>query len=172
MELGLIQEASLSSTAILCNSPCPLRASGGPVGILLRFLVSRLQVGTMALRWVSQGPGCCSCLSCDSLSGSPELRPAGTRPRTLSLWGDGAVQRLPAQALAGPAAAAAHPGSRTFRGVCLCMESSSSPLSSKSLQQPVPRTGSRRKERNLSPSLGTYGPTVLFCMGSRVRGSV
>ena len=91
----------------------------------------------------------------------------GTRPGLLSLWGDGATQRLPAQALAGPAAAAAPPWVQDIGGSACAWRLLLSPLSSKSVQQPVPRRGSRRKEKICLPSLGTYGPSVLFS-GSEV----
>ena len=79
----------------------------------------------------------------DFLPGSS--RPAGTETRTpFSSAGGGATQQLPAQGLAGASAATLGPGSSL--GACQGVEAPLSPLSSKSLQQPIPRRGSQRQK--------------------------
>ena len=102
--------------------PAPFQISGS----LLISQVLNLEFWLLGHHWAELIPGCCSCLSCDSLSGSPRapgLRELdGNGMDSLPSGGGGAAQRLPARHLTGPASAATVTPTPAHPGVCLGME--------------------------------------------------
>ena len=111
----------------------------------------------MVIPGLSLGPCCCSCLSCDRLSGSPRapgLR--GLDENSVSL-GEVGQPRGFLLRLCWAFCCCCPTLGPIIRGSARAWRLLFSPLSSKSLQQPVPRRGSQRTQKIRLPSLGTQG---------------
>ena len=122
----------------------------------------------MAITGLSRGPGCCSCLSCDRLSGSP--RAPGPREPDQDSFPSGEMGS-PSDSCSGsagpPASAAAPPWVQVIGGLPV-HGGSSSPLCPQSPSSSLfPGQGLKGKRKSVSPSLGTCGVSVLFS-GSEV----
>ena len=120
----------------------------------------------MVIPGLSLGPCCCSCLSCDRLSGyprAPGLRGLDKDSISLGEVGQprGFLLRLCwAFCCCCPTLIPGHRGGGA--GSARAWRLLLSPLSSKSPQQHIPRRGSQRTQKISLPSLGTQDLLVLY----------
>lgn len=121
---------------------------GVTLGGLCRFLASSLWCGLLGHQWAElEAQGAAPAFLVTASQAPPELQARGLDRDSALIWGGGATQQPPAQALPGHSpAVAAPPWVQVIWGAA-CVADLLASLSSKSLQQPIPRTESQRNQK-------------------------